>query len=71
MFLGPEALDDLAATSARRRTERQAMEEALRLLAERDAQRDALDRFIGWALAEWGEPTPDEKAKADEIWSSL
>ena len=26
--------------------------------------------FIEWATAEWGEPTSDEKARAEEIWSN-
>ncbi len=67
MFLGPEALRDLAATSSRRRTERQAMEEALALLAERDAQLDAMDEFVHWAKAEWGEPSAQAHARAAEI----
>ena len=67
MFLGPEALDDLARTSARRRTEREAMEEALALLAERDAQLDAMRDFVDWAEAEWGYPTDDDHRRADEI----
>lgn len=68
MFLGPEALKHLAATSSRRRTEREAVEEALTLLAERDAQRDAMRDFVDWAVAEWGEPTSQEKAAVDAIW---
>jgi hypothetical protein len=67
MFLSPEALDNLATTSARRRTEREAMEEALALLAERDARHDALDEFIEWATTEWGAPTPAERAEAARI----
>ena len=67
MFLSPEALDHLAITSARRRTEREAMEEALALLAERDARVDAMDDFIEWATAEWGEPTATERRQAAEI----
>lgn len=70
MFLGPQALRDLAATSARRRTEREAMEEALALLAERDAKLDALADFVAWARAEWEEPTPEDRAMADELWSA-
>ena len=70
MFLGPEALRDLAATSARRRTEREAMEEALSLLAERDAKLDAMADFVSWARAEWGEPTPGERAAAEAIWEA-
>lgn len=69
MFLSPAALRNLAATASRRRTEREAVEEALQLLAERDAQRAALDDFIDWATNEWGSPTPEEQAKADEIWA--
>jgi len=69
MFLGPEALLNLKRTAARRRTEREAMEEALALLAERDAQMDAMQQFVDWATAEWGEPTEEEKARADRIWS--
>jgi hypothetical protein len=70
MFLGERALRDLAATAARRRTERDAVEEALALLAARDAQRDAMAEFVDWALAEWGEPTEAERARAEEIWSN-
>jgi hypothetical protein len=70
MFLGPEALRNLRATASRRRTEREAVEEGLKLLAERDAQIDAMREFIEWAAAEWGEPTEDEKARAREIWSN-
>ncbi len=67
MFLGPQALEDLAATSARRRTERQAMEEALALLAARDAQLDAMADFVDWAKAEWGEPSTQAHARAAAI----
>ncbi len=70
MFLSPEALRNLRATAARRRTEREAMEEALELLAQRDAQRDAMDAFVDWAHAEWGAPTPEERAAAEEIWAA-
>lgn len=70
MFLGPQALRDLAVTAARRRTEREAVEEALALLAQRDAQLDAMDDFIDWATAEWGEPTQDERRRAEEIWDN-
>lgn len=70
MFLGPQALRDLQATSARRRTERQAMEEALALLAERDAKLDALADFVAWAKAEWGEPTTEDRATAAELWAT-
>ena len=70
MFLGPEALRDLASTSARRRTEREAMEEALSLLAARDAKLDAMREFVDWARAEWGAPTADERAMADKIWNA-
>ena len=69
MFLGPVALRNLAATASRRRTEREAVEEALELLARRDAQRDAMQEFIDWATAEWGRPTTAEQARADKIWS--
>ena len=69
MFLGPQALRDLSATSERRRTEREAMEEALALLAERDAKLDALADFVAWAKAEWGEPTPDDRSAAAELWA--
>ena len=69
MFLGPEALDNLARTSARRRTERQAVEEGLQLLAARDAQLDAMAKFVDWAVATWGPPTNAERAAADELWS--
>ena len=70
MFLGPTALRNLAATASRRRTEREAVEDALELLAARDAQRDAMQEFIDWATAEWGTPTEAERARADEIWSA-
>ncbi len=70
MFLGPEALRDLRSTAARRRTEREAVEEGLRLLATRDAQLDAMNDFVEWAIAEWGEPTEAEAARAEEIWSN-
>ena len=70
MFLGPSALRDLAATSSRRHTEREAMEEALALLAERDAQFDAMADFVAWAKAEWGEPSPEAHARAAEIIDS-
>ncbi len=70
MFLSPEALGNLKTTASRRRTEREAMEEALELLAARDAQMDSMQEFIDWASAEWGEPTSEEKQRADEIWSN-
>lgn len=70
MFLGPRALRNLAATASRRRTEREAVEEALELLAARDAQRDAMQEFIDWATAEWGTPTAAERAQAEEVWSN-
>ncbi len=70
MFLGPNALRNLAATASRRRTEREAVEDALELLAARDAQRDAMQEFIDWATEEWGAPTEAERARADEIWSA-
>lgn len=68
MFLGPEALQNLARTSARRRTERQAVEEGLALLAQRDAQLDAMADFIAWATNEWGPPTEADEARAAAIW---
>jgi len=46
------------------------MEEALELLAARDAQLDSMQNFIDWATGEWGEPTDEEKQRADEIWSN-
>ena len=70
MFLGPQALRDLASTSARRRTEREAMEEALALLVERDAKVDSLAEFVQWAKVEWGEPSPEEQATAERIWNA-
>jgi len=51
MFLSPEALRHLKTTASRRRTEREAMEEALELLAARDAQLDSMQNFIDWATA--------------------
>ena len=68
MFLGPKALENLARTSARRRTERQAVEEGLELLAQRDAQLDAMAAFIKWATDCWGSPTEADRARAEEIW---
>ena len=68
MFLGPDALRDLAATASRRRTEREAVEEALALLVARDARLDAMDEFIEWATEAWGEPTAEERERAAEIW---
>ena len=62
------ALDDLAATSARRRTEREAVEEALALLAERDRRDDALAEFVATVHATFGEPTSAEVAEADELY---
>ncbi len=70
MFLSPEALRNLRATAARRRTEREAVEEALELLAQRDAQTDAMAAFVEWAHAEWGEPSTEERAAAAEIWAA-
>jgi len=70
MFLSPEALGNLRTAAARRRTEREAMEEALELLAQRDRQLDAMADFIEWAHREWGHPTPAEQAAADEILGS-
>ncbi len=70
MFLGPEALRNLSATSARRRTEREAMEEALKLLAQRDTQLDAMADFVDWAIAEWGHPTREDHEAADKIWEA-
>lgn len=70
MFLSPTALEHLTVTSARRRTEREAVEEALELLAARDAQRDALQAFVDWANQEWGPPTEAEHVQAEVIWSS-
>jgi hypothetical protein len=70
MFLGPEALRNLAVTAARRRTEREAVEEALELLAARDAQMDAMAAFVDWAIASWGEPDAEEERRAEEIWSA-
>ncbi len=70
MFLSPDALENLARTSARRRTEREAMEEALELLAQRDAQRDAMQEFVRWATAEWGPPSDEERAQAAAIWAA-
>ncbi len=70
MFLGPNALRNLAVTASRRRTEREAVEDALELLAAHDAQRDAMQEFVDWATAEWGLPTEAERARADEIWSA-
>lgn len=70
MFLSPEALHDLAITSSRRRTERAAMEEALALLAARDAQLDAMAEFVTWAKTEWGEPSPEAHSRARDIIDS-
>ncbi len=46
------------------------MEEALALLAERDAKLDALADFVAWAKAEWGEPTTEDRATAAELWAT-
>lgn len=70
MFLSPEAQRNLATTAARRSTEREAMEEALELLAAHDAQRDAMDAFVDWAIAEWGEPSVEDRAVAQTIWGA-
>jgi hypothetical protein len=70
MFLGPDALRDLAITSARRRTERAAVEEALALLARRDAQLDAMANFVEWAHTEWGNPTDEEHSIAKKLLES-
>ncbi len=70
MFLGPDALRNLEITSARRRTERAAMEEALELLAQKDAQIDAMQEFVDWATTEWGEPSDADKTMADKIWAN-
>ena len=67
VLLSPEAQRDLRSTAARRSTEREAIEEGLRLLAKQDAQQDAMDEFVERALAEWGEPSEAEKARAEEI----
>ena len=70
MFLSPQAQRDLAVTSSRRRTEREAMEEALALLAVRDAKLDALADFVRWAKEEWGEPTEADRTIAGEMWAN-
>ena len=70
MFLSQTALKHLEATASRRHTERAAMEEALELLAQRDAQMDALAEFVQWATDAWGGPSLDDAATADEIWAS-
>jgi len=70
MFLSPEALRNLSTAASRRRTEREAVEEALDLLVARDAQRDAMAEFIDWAVSTWGPPTDEEQARADEILAS-
>lgn len=56
--------------SARRRTEREAVEHAPRPLAARESQLDAMNDFVEWAIAEWGEPTEAETDRAEEIWSN-
>lgn len=70
MFLSPEALRNLRTTASRRRTEREAMEDALELLAARDAQMDSMRDFVNWATTEWGEPTNKEEQRAGQIWSN-
>ena len=45
------------------------MEEALSLLAERDAKHDALEDFVKWAKSEWGDPTTEERKAADALWA--
>lgn len=52
-------------------TERGEEKEELGLLAEHDARMEAMDEFIEWALAEWGEPSEEEKRRADEIWEQM
>lgn len=37
---------------------------------QRDAENDAMQDFIDWAIAEWGPPTPEERKQAEEIWSN-
>ena len=54
----------------REKPKREAVEDALELLAARDTQHDAMHNFIDWATTEWGEPTNEEKQRADEIWSN-
>ncbi len=71
MFLSPQALSDLAELSATRRTEREAVEEALALLVERERQNTGLDEFIAWAKNEWGEATPEEEERAAKILNEL
>ena len=69
MFLGPKALRNLRVTAARRRTEREAVEEALELLARQDARLDAMAAFVDYAAVAWGEPSDEERRRAEEIWS--
>jgi len=35
-----------------------------------DGQNDAMQDFIDWAIAEWGPPTAEERAQAEEIWAN-
>ena len=43
---------------------------SINLLAQRDAQLEALNEFVAWAADEWGEPSAEAKARTDEIWSN-
>jgi hypothetical protein len=70
MFLSSTAQRNLAKTSSRRRTERQAVEEALELLAAKDARSDAMQEFIDWATEAWGAPSAADKKRAEKIWDN-
>lgn len=67
MFLGPEALQHLEAATQKGRTQREAVEEGLGLLAEQDSREAAMQEFIAWATNEWGEPTDADRRRAEKL----
>ena len=67
MFLGPKALQNLETATQGGRTQREAVEQGLELLAKQDAREAALQEFINWATTEWGEPTNAERRQAEKI----
>ena len=67
-LLGVDALADLeAASSDRGRTQREAIELGLAMLVERDKRLDAMQEFINWSIAEFGEPSPEDHAWAQRV----
>ena len=69
MFLGPNALRNLAATASRRRTEREAVEDALELLPH-EMHNEMPCRSSSTGQPRSGTTDEAERAKADEIWSA-